>query len=168
MNAEGPADPADAFGAFFIYAADRQRRCERKILAGLGVKKGARRPTYTAQHLFSKTPGPGPQKKDSADMGPWEVTGSYRILSRDEQLPIRTTRCRKHGSQRCPSRRENAPKQKKRHAIVTSRSGHHSVRRSVTKWRGRPMRFRSMRGPRFSPYAHRVIIVLNDHWQDFS
>ena len=33
MNAEGPADPADAFGAFFIYAADRQRRCERKILA---------------------------------------------------------------------------------------------------------------------------------------
>ena len=166
MNAEGPADPADAFGAFFIYAADRQRRCKRKILAGLGVKKGARRPTYTAQHLFSNPPGP--QKKDSADMGPWEVTGSYRILSRDEQLPIRTTRCRKHGSQRCPSRRENAPKQKKRHAIVTSRSGHHSVWRSVTKWRGCPTGFWSMCGPRFSPYAHRVIIVLNDHWQDFS
>ena len=78
MNAEGPADPADAFGAFFIYAADRQRRCERKILAGLGVKKGARRPTYTAQHLFSKTPGPGPKKKTRRTWGRGklqEVTG---------------------------------------------------------------------------------------------
>ena len=56
MNAEGPADPADAFGAFFIYAADRQRRCERKILAGLGVKKGARRPTYTCLLYTSPSP----------------------------------------------------------------------------------------------------------------
>ena len=81
MNAEGPADPADAFGAFFIYAADRQRRCERKILAGLGVKKGARRPTYTAQHLFSKTPGPGPQKKRLGGHG---AVGSYRKLQDTE------------------------------------------------------------------------------------
>lgn len=80
MNAEGPADPADAFGAFFIYAADRQRRCERKILAGLGVKKGARRPTYTAQHLVSNPPRAQKKDRDSADMGPGrgklqEVTG---------------------------------------------------------------------------------------------
>ena len=77
MNAEGPADPADAFGAFFIYAADRQRRCERKILAGLGVKKGARR-----RFKFEPPPAAAPPKKDrdSADMGPGrgklqEVTG---------------------------------------------------------------------------------------------
>ena len=79
MNAEGPADPADAFGAFFIYAADRQRRCERKILAGLGVKKGARRPTYTAQHLFSNPPGP--QKKR---LGGHRAVGSYRKLQDTE------------------------------------------------------------------------------------
>jgi len=79
MNAEGPADPADAFGAFFIYAADRQRRCERKILAGLGVKKGARRPTYTAQHLFFEPPR-APKKR----LGGHGAVGSYRKLQDTE------------------------------------------------------------------------------------
>ena len=88
MNAEGPADPADAFGAFFIYAVDRQRRCERKILASLGLKKGARRPTYTAQHLASSSnpPRARPPRKKTVTRRTWgRAVGSYRKLQDTEQ-----------------------------------------------------------------------------------
>ena len=50
-------------------------------------KKGARRPTYTAQHLASvRTPRPGPPPKkdrDSADMGPGR--GKLQELQDTEQ-----------------------------------------------------------------------------------